>query len=272
MRQQRPPSLLGGGNDASNPKWHRFAVIGLELTRAKTAGRAPRVHGLWDLHFAYESTLMLTKRAMMAGAKLPKEIKPRVYAEAFGTATRLDGLKIVEIDGVEQTRYKHWCGMNSAFVKNLRPWGEAGAIMNGNKEAMCVFIGYALDKSGYVSRMWDTRTKQVHETRNVRWTKRMFFRPVRNDCLIVNWNTEESVNEIANTNENVEPESEEAREGNGNNNDDDSGSSDNDEPAVAEQTEEEMTRGQNEETVTTRSGRSVAAPRRLIEEIGSTAI
>jgi hypothetical protein len=49
-------------------------------------------------------------------------------AKAFKTATLLDGLRVIELDGVKETRHKHWCGVNPKFIEHLCTWGEVGTV------------------------------------------------------------------------------------------------------------------------------------------------
>ena len=100
------------------------------------------------------------------------------------TATLLDGLHPVKIDGVEKSRYNHWSGGSEPkWAKYLRTWGEAGtvkltSIATGKLEdrgVPCIFVGYATDHDGDVYRMWDPRTGGIHETRDVIWLRQMFY-------------------------------------------------------------------------------------------------
>jgi hypothetical protein len=40
--------------------------------------------------------------------------------KCFETATKVDGLAAVTIDGITKTRYEHWFGSNPAFANHLR--------------------------------------------------------------------------------------------------------------------------------------------------------
>jgi hypothetical protein len=66
----------------------------------------------------------------MSAANVPETIRYTVYSEAFKTATLLDGLMPVEINGITKMRYEHWTdkGNPPAFAKHLRTWGEAGTV------------------------------------------------------------------------------------------------------------------------------------------------
>ena len=57
--------------------------------------------------------------AMMHRANLPMMDRYCLAHEAFQCATHLDGLTVVEVDGVMKTRYEHFIGQNPMFVKHL---------------------------------------------------------------------------------------------------------------------------------------------------------
>ena len=61
---------------------------------------------------------------MMLAANMPIDIKQLIYCKAIATATRLDGLVQVELNGVTKSRYKHEFGKNPPFVDHLRTWGK----------------------------------------------------------------------------------------------------------------------------------------------------
>jgi hypothetical protein len=68
-------------------------------------------------------------RAIMVAANIPMELRYKIYKEAFKMAMLLDGLMIVEINGVKTTRYKHFFGENPNFSNCLRTWwGEARTV------------------------------------------------------------------------------------------------------------------------------------------------
>jgi hypothetical protein len=88
----------------------------------------------------------------------------------FQTATKLDGLCEIELEGVKSSHYKHWNGDNPKFAANLRTWGEAGVVKLRNKFTkkiddygyICMFVGYP-------------RSRRVHITRDITWLYKMYF-------------------------------------------------------------------------------------------------
>jgi hypothetical protein len=104
---------------------------------------------------------------MMFQANLPLEMRYRLFREAFQTATLLDGLVPVEINGKISSRYDHWSGgKEQKFARHLRTWGEVGTVKTkslatpklADRGLQCMFVGYALDHSGDCYRMWDPNT------------------------------------------------------------------------------------------------------------------
>ena len=122
--------------------------------------------------------------AMMIAANVPSEFKHLLFPEAVRTATLLDGLVPLKVEGRHITRHEHILGKLPAFVQHLRTWGEAGAVkikarhMHPKVEpkgATCMLVGYAEQHAGDCHGMWDPKTKQVHATRDVIWLRRMCF-------------------------------------------------------------------------------------------------
>ena len=55
-------------------------------------------------------------RTLMHRANVPKAMRYQIFPKAFETATLLDGLCVVEINGVKKTRYEHFSGKNPFIV------------------------------------------------------------------------------------------------------------------------------------------------------------
>jgi hypothetical protein len=128
-------------------------------------------------------TMANRARAMMVEAMVPYQWRRVLMPEACKTATKLDGLTVVQWQGKEATRYEHWCGQNPKFANHLRTWGEAGTVTVKEKMAAkvddrgktCMMIGYADDHAGDVYRLWTPVTRAVYISRDVTWLNRMFF-------------------------------------------------------------------------------------------------
>jgi hypothetical protein len=88
-----------------------------QITCEYTAVMTPQQNHLADLGF----TILANRgRALMARAYVPMKIRYKIWKEAFQTATLLDGLTVMTIDGKKANRYVHWGGSNPKFVNHLR--------------------------------------------------------------------------------------------------------------------------------------------------------
>ena len=118
-----------------------------------TARDTPQQNHLAELGFAIIAN---RGRALLYRANVPYAERYKLFREAFKTATLLDGLMPIEIDGKVATRYWHWSGSEPAFAKHLRIWGEAGTVKTKtsmtpkllDRGEKCMFVGYALDHTG----------------------------------------------------------------------------------------------------------------------------
>ena len=145
-----------------------------------TARNTPQQNHLAEQGFAHLANL---GRALMNHAHVPLKWRYKLFSKAFKTATLLDGLHIITLEGKSDTRYKHWCGTNPKFSEHLRTWGEAATVTLKDKSTpkiddrgnQCMMVGYSTDHTGDCYDMWDPNTGRVHKTRDVIWMKRMYF-------------------------------------------------------------------------------------------------
>ena len=129
-------------------------------------------------------------RAAMHHANLPMEMRFRLFGEIFTTITLLDGLTIIEVDGLKQSWYEHIFKKKPKFVKYLRTIGEAGTVKITSdttpklqdRGIHCIFVGYALNHPEGCYRMYDPATHQVHQSRDVVWLHRMFYEKRNNNA------------------------------------------------------------------------------------------
>ena len=136
----------------------------LGITWEFTARDTPQQNSMAEVGFA---AIAAQRRDMMAAAYVPKALrKLGLWREAFKTATQLDMLVAIEIDGMVKTRAEHWCGKLPPFAKHLRTWGEAGTVKLKtntttkveNRGVTCMMIGYAEDHAGDCYRMYNPLT------------------------------------------------------------------------------------------------------------------
>ena len=150
------------------------------ITYEFTGRDTPQRKHLAELGFA---AIYNEGRAMMVHANFPKLIRYLVYNEVFKTATLLDGLVVIELNGQKKTRFEHFFGKNPRFINYLRTFWEAGTVKTRTKTTpklndrgtQCMFVGYAMDHEGDTYRMWNPETKMIMESRDVIWLNRMYF-------------------------------------------------------------------------------------------------
>ena len=130
-------------------------------------------------------------RAMLSAANVPKNMRHTLWKEAFKTATLLDGLAVIKLDGVYKTRYEHWGVEVPKFSNYLHKWGEAGIVKVRTSTTpkifdcgtLCMLVGYAESHAGDTFCIWNPSLTRVHVSRDVKWLKRMFFEVQKSDDL-----------------------------------------------------------------------------------------
>ena len=153
-----------------------------------TARDTPQHNSLVELAFPF---LVALARAMMTAAHIPDEVKPKVAIEAIQTACQLDGLKLVELEGVTATRDVHMYGKNPSWTRNMRTFGEAGVVTEGkdkklgNRGITMMFAGYPSNREHDTVRMYNPITNRIITTRDVIWLKQFFYK--RHDDDLILW-------------------------------------------------------------------------------------
>ena len=145
-----------------------------------TARSTPQQNSPVEVGFA---TIGKRGRAMMIAANISYAMRFKLYREAYECATMLDGLVVIDLEGVSKTRLEHWGVDLPKWTKALRTWGEAGVVTLTSKTApkmandglTCMFVGYALNHADGVYRMWNPMTGRIHTSRDVVWLKRMYY-------------------------------------------------------------------------------------------------
>jgi hypothetical protein len=120
---------------------------------------------------------------MMEHAHVPQRNCYQLWKEAFGAATLLDGLTVLDINGKLPAQFEHWDGRNPDFVQFMRTWGEAGTVKLRtamtpkifNRGVPCMMVGYAENHASDTYCMWEIDTNGIHGTRDVVWLRRMYF-------------------------------------------------------------------------------------------------
>ena len=108
----------------------------------------------------------------------------------------LDGLTTTEVDGLKQSQYKHVFKKKPKVVKYLRTIGEAGDVKITNDTTPklqdhgihCILVGYAENHLEGCHQMYDPATQRVHQSRNVVWLHRMFYKKCNNNSELITIN------------------------------------------------------------------------------------
>ena len=207
---------------------------------------------------------------MMHHANVPVEYRFKLFRDCYKTAALLDGLMMVEVEGKLASHFEHFAGQNLKCATHLRTWGEAGTVKIhdkmvpklGDRGVTCMMIGYPKDHTGDCYCMWDKNTGGVHVTRDVTWLRRMYF-PANPNAGNYEVMCEEDLN-IAPRAANVSAGERDELKGI------ETGRNDNDaETTNTKYAEAKNDKDNNATPMITRSGRTVQAPSRLIEEMAA---
>ena len=89
----------------------------------------------------------------MSHANLPVEMHYKLCKEAFNTATKLNNLIAVEVDGKVKTICKDAQNLGRGWISNN--WQRWKA---GDKGCTCIFVGYAENHDVGCCRMYNPET------------------------------------------------------------------------------------------------------------------
>ena len=92
---------------------------------------SPQFNSLAETAFPH---LAACARAMMGDANIPPKCRKMVVIEALKTCTMLDGLVVIELGGVRETRDVHCFGGNPKWAGELRTFGEAAVVKEGKSD------------------------------------------------------------------------------------------------------------------------------------------
>ncbi len=120
-------------------------------------------------------------RSMLIAAQIPDKERFKLWPEVVMTATFLNNLVPVILNGETKTRWEHASHKLPLWVKNLRTFGEAGTIKEGKKGKVLdrgvtmMFLGYNNYHSGNCYCMYNPVTSRVVITQDAIWLGRMFY-------------------------------------------------------------------------------------------------
>jgi hypothetical protein len=86
---------------------------------------------------------------MINEASVPRAICYTLIGKVSKTATKLDSLVIVDIDGVKRTQVNHYANVIPSWVKHMRTFDEAATVRTGKDDKVSdrgvtmMFLSYA---------------------------------------------------------------------------------------------------------------------------------
>jgi hypothetical protein len=122
---------------------------------------------------------------MLDAAFVLEEEKYKLVREGVFHLSFLDGLIVKEINGEKKTKYGHTYRMDPKVKMPLCTWGEGGVIkiVGGIKGKLkprgtaAMFVGYARDSAHNTMNMYAPDLNSIHETRDVQWSRKMYYEP-----------------------------------------------------------------------------------------------
>ena len=144
-----------------------------------TSAGTPQQNGSIERKFA---TLYGRVRAMFIGAGIDGRLRKILWAEAMNTAIDLDNV-MTQKDGL--SAYQKFTGTaQPKYAQNLRTFGEIGVIINkrGHRSKMihrgkkAMMVGYHCQSGTEVYRMYNFETEKITQTRDIRWTNKMYHK------------------------------------------------------------------------------------------------
>ena len=178
MKNVRCNNAVGNKNPQERLKIADWKVkVDFEYTARDT----PQQQKLAEVAF---TTIGNSACAMMIAENVPYTLRFTLYWEENMCATLLDGLVLKTINCITKTRVEHWSDKLPIWAKSLRTWGEAGVATVKtkttpklkNRGITSIFVGYTANHAEGVYWIWNPSTGRVLTSRDVTWSKRMYYR------------------------------------------------------------------------------------------------
>ncbi len=142
-----------------------------------TARKTPQQNSHVETSF---TIIVAQARCMLIAGHVPSKEQFKLWPEAAKTATHLNNLMPVTIDGVTKTRWE-WAEYEvPEQTKTLRTFGEADVVKEGKQGKVLdrgitmMFVGYSENHAEMVFRMYHPETSRIVQTRDVIWMGRMY--------------------------------------------------------------------------------------------------
>ena len=97
------------------------------------------------------------------------------------TATKLDSLVLVDINGVKKMRVEHYANLIPNWIKYTKTFGKAGTVRTGKDGKVVdhgvtiMMVGYADHHEGNCYRMFNPLRNSIVESGDVTWLCRMYY-------------------------------------------------------------------------------------------------
>jgi hypothetical protein len=120
-------------------------------------------------------------RSMLIAAQVLDLQTLKLWPEVVMTATFLNNLVPVILNGESKARWEHTGHKLSVWIKNLQTFGEAGTVKEGKKGKVLdrgvtmMFVGYNNCHTGNRYRMYNPVTNRVVITCDSIWPGRMYY-------------------------------------------------------------------------------------------------
>jgi hypothetical protein len=111
--------------------------------------------------------------AMMGGANKPVECQKMIAIETLKTITLLDGLVVVELNGIRDTSDGHCFGGNPKWASELRTFGEAAVVKEKKRDKTT--DQYSLDRMSHCYRFWNPDKNSIIENLDAIFLNQMYF-------------------------------------------------------------------------------------------------
>ena len=150
----------------------------INVTFEFTAPYTPQQNGKIERKFA---TLWGKVRSMLNTAKLPWNLRKKLWAQCANLATQLENILIRP--GCEQSPYFQLHGKDPNWIYNLNTFGELAVIHDGrqkiasklsDKGFLGIFVGYPTDHAGEVCQFLDLRTNSIISSRTAIFLNKMY--------------------------------------------------------------------------------------------------
>jgi len=119
-------------------------------------------------------------RSMLNGARVTKEMRQKLWAEAARTATMYENMLITDLKNTSS--HKAFYGQDTKYFRHLRTFGEICVMATRDKikgkledrGKPCMFLGYSDEHTGEAFRLLNLETTKVVMSRDVIWLNKNY--------------------------------------------------------------------------------------------------